>query len=417
MQSLPLIKVRGGPYERGLQHGRRCGDLIRRYPDVLLAALRLEAQWRAMDIGGRPLSGREELFARAMAFLPALERFASHLVEEVRGIADGARLSFAEVLLVNVRAEVMGQTTVDAGCTAFAVGRSATADGSILAGRKFDQHESNRDLLIILHVEPNLGPPTLMCSFAGLVGYPGVNAAGVSFFQNALSTPVWRGSAMPHYFLKRVLLEQTSIADCLTVARRAKVCSSANYGHRPGWRARPRNDAGRHRHDRAAGRHPRPHQPLPQSHACPARGSPHQSSRLANRAPRMETLLAQHRGRLTVEKLKDLLADHDNAPPSICRHQDPIVTIASMIAEPTKDASTSPPEIPASATSSPTRSRAKFRSHRRGLHPPPQSGEGDRRSRWRGQPQAPRIGSPSTATEMGNCAFPALGAVAIPKPR
>ena len=28
------------------------------------------------------------------------------------------------------------------------------------------------------------------------VGYPGVNAAGVSLFQNALSTPVWRGSAM-----------------------------------------------------------------------------------------------------------------------------------------------------------------------------------------------------------------------------
>ena len=205
-----------------------CGDLIRRYPDVLLAALRIEAQWRAMDT--RPAAARrEELLARAMRFLPSLERFAPHLVEEVRGIADGARLSFAEVLLVNVRAEVMGLTTVDAGCTAFAVGRSATADGSILAGQNLDQHESNRDLLIMLHVEPDDGPAMLMCSFAGLVGYPGVNAAGVSVFQNALSTPVWRGSAMPHYFLKRVLLEQTSVADCLTVARRAEVCSSANY--------------------------------------------------------------------------------------------------------------------------------------------------------------------------------------------
>ena len=135
MESLPLVKVHGGPYERGLQHGRQCGDLIRRYPSVLLEALRVEALWRAMDVD-RPLPSREALLAGAMHFLPSLEKFAPHLVEEVRGIADGARLSFAEVLLVNVRAEVMGLTTVDAGCTAFALGRRATADGGILAGRK-----------------------------------------------------------------------------------------------------------------------------------------------------------------------------------------------------------------------------------------------------------------------------------------
>src|SRR4029078_5659889 len=148
-----------------------------------------------------PLPSREALLAVAMRFLPAMERFAPHLVEEVRGIADGARLSFAEVLLVNVRAEVMGLTTVDAGCTAFALGRGVTADGSMLAGQNLDQHDNIRDLLIMLHVEPDAGPAMLMCSFAGLVGYPGINSAGISFLQNALSTPAWRGSAAPHYFL------------------------------------------------------------------------------------------------------------------------------------------------------------------------------------------------------------------------
>jgi len=150
-QPLPLVKIHGSPYQRGLQHGRACGDLIRRYPDVLLAVLRAEAQWRALDTAG-PVPTRDDLLPRAMRFLPTLEAFAPHLVEEVRGIADGARLSFAEVLLVNVRAEVMGLTMADTHCTSFAVGRSATADGSVLSGQNLDQDPLNRDLLNILHV-------------------------------------------------------------------------------------------------------------------------------------------------------------------------------------------------------------------------------------------------------------------------
>ena len=103
----PLVRVSGGPYERGRQHGRACGDLIRRYPEVLLQVISVEGRWRALDRASAP-GKREDLLSRAMTFLPAMEAFAPHLVEEIRGIADGANVSFAEALLVNVRAEVMG---------------------------------------------------------------------------------------------------------------------------------------------------------------------------------------------------------------------------------------------------------------------------------------------------------------------
>ena len=66
--------------------------------------------------------------------------------------------------------------------------------------------------MIVLHVEPDRGPAILMCTFAGLVGYPGINSLGVSFVQNALSTHDWRRDGMPHYLLKRVLLEQQTSA-------------------------------------------------------------------------------------------------------------------------------------------------------------------------------------------------------------
>jgi len=329
-RSLPVIKVHGGPYERGFQHGSQAGDLIRRYADVLLQASALEGAWRGLKQADGPL-GREALLKRALAFLPQMERFSPQLVEEVRGIADGAKVPFAEALLVNVRAEVLGVE----GCTSFALGRGATADGSILAGQNLDQHPANEALQIILHVEPDEGPALLMCSFAGLVGYAGLNSAGVAFFQNALSTSLWRADGIPHYFLKRVLLEQTAREGCLAAMRLAPVCSSGNYvladqngildvELAPDGYAtlRPLDDVVVHTNHFLSARY------APQDVLLP--GMPDSADRLA----RLRALIEPERGRLTVAKMQAMLADHDNHPTSICRHQDGFVTIASMVAEP-----------------------------------------------------------------------------------
>jgi isopenicillin-N N-acyltransferase-like protein len=327
LSPLPMVKVQGSPYRRGVAHGRMCGDFIRRYPDILLEALQIEAGWRALD--ARRLPDRTSLLARAMTFLPSFEAFAPHLVEEVRGIADGARLSFAEALLVNVRAEVMGLAAADA-CTAFAVGRSATQDGSILSGQNLDQHPLNRELMIMLHVEPDEGPAILMCTFAGLVGYPGINASGVSFFQNALSTRTWRGNAMPHYFFKRALLEQTDVPQCIAVAKRAQVCSSANYvlTDREGTLSDlemtpdgmaildPDRDIIVHtNHFRS---------PTLASQEALLPKLPDS----ARRVSRMEELLSAQRGRITLDDLKRALADHQDSPTAICRHERNVETIA-----------------------------------------------------------------------------------------
>ena len=342
---LPLIKVRGRPHERGVQHGRQCGDLVRRYADVLLGTIRQEAGWRALPID--PSLDREALLARSMAFLPAFEAFAPHLVEEMRGIAEGAKIPFAEVLLVNVRAEVMGVREAGAGrarggvaarldgCTAFALGRGATADGSIVAGQNLDQDPLNGDLLVVLHVEPDEGPAALMCSFAGLVGYPGLNSAGIAMFQNATSTRSWRQSGMPHYLMKRVLLEQTTLGGCLGVLRRARLCSSTNY-------VLADRDAVldvETTPDGIAVVEPGRDVVVHTNHFVSPSLAPDDALLAALpdsacRAARMNGLIDGQHGRLTLDALKAILSDHDGHPASICRHEERMVSIASLIAEP-----------------------------------------------------------------------------------
>lgn len=329
------MKVNGGPYDRGRQHGRACGDLIRRYPGILLEVISLEGRWRALDRASAP-EKREDLLSRAMTFLPAMEAFAPHLVEEIRGIADGAKVSFAEALLVNVRAEVMGASASEALCTSFALGREATADGTILSGQNLDQHPANQDLTIILHVEPDRGPAILMCTFAGLVGYPGINSLGVSFVQNALSTHYWRRDGMPHYLLKRVLLEQQDACGCIAAASQACVCSSQNYviTDRPGALCDLELTP-----NRFAILGDKRSMVVHANHFCSS-DLASEEALLQNmpdsalRQTRMEVLLSEHHGRIGLDHLKSALADHNGWPTSICRHESNVETIASLIAEP-----------------------------------------------------------------------------------
>src|SRR6266536_728688 len=156
--TFPFVEVRGGPRERGRQHGEACREQVRRYADALLRALAGEAALRSLDAGGQALT-REDLYARALTFLPFFAAYAPHLVEEIRGIAEGAGVPFAAALLVNVRAEVAGVqagalTRNLEGCTAFAVGREAAAGGAMYLGQNQDQDPAMEELGVVLRVKP-----------------------------------------------------------------------------------------------------------------------------------------------------------------------------------------------------------------------------------------------------------------------
>jgi isopenicillin-N N-acyltransferase-like protein len=317
-----LIDVAGPAYERGRQHGRAAGDLIRRYPDVLRRILGTEGRLRDPNSGPRELIDRE-LEERALRFLPLFEEFAPEQVAEIRGIADGAEIPFGMALLVNVRAEigVFDKLAREAaGCTAFAAGPASTADGGVLIGQNQDQSRLMGELVVILRVEPERGPRILTATFAGLIGYGGINSAGVGLMQNSLANSVWR-FGLPHYPLKRAFLEQQDVAGCLRLLDRARLGSCANYvlcdreqvvdvettpdGYailpgRDGWVSHTNNFL-----DPTLAADERLLAALPDS---------------APRCARMDRLVAERRGRIRLDDAKGWLSDHDGHPVSICRH-------------------------------------------------------------------------------------------------
>ncbi len=318
-QTFPLVTVRGGARRMGQQHGEQAGELVHGY-------LRLIER-----LTGQP---RDLLCRKAMAFWPRIEALSRAFAEEVRGLAEGAAISLEEAVLCQVRAEA-GRVGAE-GCTAFALRGAATADGSVLIGQNQDLQPEFADVSILLRIQPDDGRPrALVYTFAGQLGYFGMNQHGVTNYANALYDFVWR-PALAHYPLKRMMLEQISAADALALYNSHPVCSAANVltsdagGAIADLEVRPEGMA------YYAGEHP--DAIIHTNHYLSEAFGPLETGSLPDSFARhrhFTTLVRDSWGSITVERLQGFLADHEGDPAGICRHgAGGMHTTSGHIAEP-----------------------------------------------------------------------------------
>ncbi len=337
--SLPYLRVEGSPFERGRQLGLSCGDLIGRYPAFLLSQINddpggLHGQVPLGFQQSRRLT-IEELRLRASSFLPSLRAWVPELVAEMEGMAQGAQLPIEDVLIVNLRGELIRESmTVETGCTALAATGRATASSKAIVGQNLDGDPRLRDLLLVLHVLPDSGGQTLMLTFAGLVGYHGLGET-IGAAATAGSVGAW-AEGLPHYPYKRLVLQQRSLGDALQLTCRYPFSSAGNYvfadsgGAILGLEIVPDAMPA----ELSAGEDVVVHT----NHFLSEAFAPREA--LLEQFPDSPTRLAEaHRmirsshGGISVESIAGMLRSHTSGPASICRHTE-LETIGSFIAEP-----------------------------------------------------------------------------------
>jgi hypothetical protein len=136
-------------------------------------------------------------------------------------------VALAEALAVQVRGE-LAQLPFE-GCTTFVISADGTASGQILIGQNSDVEPELEAFAYVLRLQPEGKPTALLWTFGGMIGYHGLNAVGVAHFANSLGGgPAWQ-VGLPHYPIKRLMLEQRTVDEVLALLRRVPVCSSANY--------------------------------------------------------------------------------------------------------------------------------------------------------------------------------------------
>jgi isopenicillin-N N-acyltransferase-like protein len=316
----PLVEVSGTSYEMGYQHGAQASELVQKY---LIWIDRMTGK------------ARDELCGNAMAFLPLVENLSPNLVEEIRGLADGAGISFEEAVLCQARGEAARAS--DEACTAFALTGRATLNGVTLAGQNQDLAPEYADFAILLHAKPTDGRPrALLFTFAGQLGYSGMNEYGVAHFANALYDCPWQ-MGLPHYPIKRVTLEQKNLVDISRLLKAHPTCSAGNMvictgeGEIADYEIRPEG-AVEYRSDD-------PDCIIHANHYESATYVGHETNSLADscpRADRMRELVGAAYGNISVDTMKAFLADHVGDPAAICRHgAESMISVSGYIADAT----------------------------------------------------------------------------------
>lgn len=310
------IRLSGTPRERGLAYGRAAKERIRRVIEEYGILFEKEAgtNW-------------EQAKKAAAVYEKPIAEYRPDLIEEMKGIAEGAGVLFETILTMNCRSEVMfakADTAEDA-CSAIGVPPEASGNGKTYLGQNWDWWSIGRGTTVILEVEQSPFARALIVTEAGLVGGKGMNECGVGLTMNALSAR--KGQAgVPVHILMRHALSQPTVPKAIDAIAKPVRAGAACIGLASGdglvvmVEAAPRNldillcDG----------------KPLCHTNhwLSPLMALGDEASRYSftstyTRLDRVRRLSALEAGHLRRKNLFHIFSDHAGCPDSVCRHDDP----------------------------------------------------------------------------------------------
>jgi isopenicillin-N N-acyltransferase like protein len=310
-RNIPVIISEGQPFARGLHLGRSEKERVQH---TVNAYMRIFENFAGLS--------RAAVFEHAERFMPAIASFAPHLLEEIRGIAEGVPCDVREIVAINARTELMYGVTHRPECTSIAISGAASADGHTRVAQNWDWHPSLVGTLVLWLVRRDDGPGVLTLTEAGIVGKIGVNAAGLAMCVNLLRSDSDSGgpAAPMHIILRRVLEKCHNVDEAIALIGNTPRCTSCNHmlADRSGAIADVEaTPAGQWVH--------RPvHGILTHANHCtnPALSTQDRYVReypeTRARDGRMQALAKSHP--VTENDLRAMLADHTTSPHSICLH-------------------------------------------------------------------------------------------------
>ncbi|MGZ3609006.1 MAG: C45 family autoproteolytic acyltransferase/hydrolase [Ktedonobacteraceae bacterium] len=315
---IPLVISTGDPFTRGFHLGSSEKERVKH---TITAYMGIFAQTSGLH--------HEAVLSHAERFMPSIAQYAPHLLDEMRGIAQGAGRDIREIVAINVRTELMYGVTRQLECTSIGINENASTDGHIRVAQNWDWRSTLRGTLILWALQPEEGHDVFTLTEAGMVGKIGINSSGLAMCINLLKSDTdHAGPAVPmHIILRRVLEDAHSVEEAVTLIKETDRCTSCFHmlvdrrGALAGVEATP---AGQYVLRSASGvlTHAN-HCTSPELfiHDSNAREFPETLAR----GEHAQTLASKQK--IDVHFLQSILTDHKTAPGSICLHVEPDIPL------------------------------------------------------------------------------------------
>ena len=305
-----VIRVSGSALERGRQYGEKAKDRIAKsielYSNMFEANAHLSWE-KAKEV--------------AKQFEGAIKAYFPEAIEEMQGIAQGASLTYEDILALNCRSEIM--FALPDGCTAISYPPQSTADGHTVLTQTWDWLIEARPCTVVVEIDQSPLPRLLMVAEAGMVGGKGLNEDGIGVTLNALS--VGKGQVgVPLHIIYRKILSSKLLSDAIECVSRCQRAGAGNFniGSTCGIVASveysPDNFA------------------VTMSEGKPLCHTNHYLSPLFIVQDKLKFQLAdtfvrlnrarvrtQNHPPFTLKEMFDVMTDHVNFPDSLCSHPDP----------------------------------------------------------------------------------------------
>lgn len=307
-------RLGGAPYERGRAHGVALSSQIERHLGAWLAALERGGV-------GEPRAYVEQML-RDTDFGAATQQHTPDLMDEARGIADGAGvprpLIFALQLLdeewaYRLRRRQSAEKLEK--CSSFAI---TAPDGPTWIGQNMDLGAYTDGAQALLRFEADGGrPEALVFTVAGMIGLMGVNAAGVGVCVNSLPQLPSAAQGVPVAFVLRRLLQAASLAEAAAIVLSIPHATNQHYviaepGAARSFEASAVGVTEYHSLD--------PARVLHTNHPLAAEGAPEPESARANSAARLKSLSGRlGEGGADLARVQAALSAFDDPAHPVCR--------------------------------------------------------------------------------------------------
>lgn len=331
-EKFQFISAEGSNYEIGFAIGNSCQESI----EILLECVGDEYEQKTKK--------KFSAFIKAaQQFLPLCKELFPQYVKELKGMAEGAEVDFSELFALNCLEELdwTGKNPLMEKCTTIV----SYVDDSIALAHNEDYSIYPINSLYIVKVKQKRKPSFLSIGYVGSLpgSSVGINDKGIAMAGNSINVRDCRKGILKNFICRAILDERypLGIPEKICSIQRAIggnysiVSSKGSY-----FVETTALECAIKKIDQLPAFHTN-HFTSPDLENKEAEVS--QSSRL--RYERLKKLLdSGHGDNLSLEDIKSVLANHDDLPLSVCRHDyegsqrqgSPSTTLASIIMKPTE---------------------------------------------------------------------------------